>query len=185
MKKSFLLLPLSLLLFLFLNISLIAQENSEKATNDTTKTEKKEEEKSKNKKPKEPKFEELIEDFTRIEGLFTIYSNEKEGKVYLEISQDQFGTLYLCNITRQSGDGSLFDSGAMLDEFPFFIKQVGKKIQFIRKNVKFRASKNAAINRAVEQDFPNSLWASAKIASQPHEERGSILIDATEIFMQD
>jgi hypothetical protein len=185
MKKSFLLLLLSLLLFLFLNTSLIAQESSEKATNDTTKTEKKEEEKSKNKKPKEPKFEELIEDFTRIEGLFTIYSNEKEGKVYLEISQDQFGPLYLCNITRQSGDGSLFDSGAMLDEFPFFIKQVGKKIQFIRKNVKFRASKNAAINRAVEQDFPNSLWASAKIASQPHEERGSILIDATEIFMQD
>ena len=185
MRRFFLLIMLPVLLFSLSHKNLVAQEKTEKTTNDTTKTEKKEEDKAKKKKPKEPKFDELIEDYTRIEGLFTIYSSEKEGKVYLEISQDQFGPLYLCNITRQSGDGSLFDSGAMLDEFPFYLKQVGKKIQFVRKNVKFRASKDAAINRAVDQDISNSLWASAKIASQPHEERGSILIDATEIFMQD
>ena len=61
-------------------------ETEEKANNDTTKTSSEDKDKKK-KKPKEPKFEDLIEDYTKTEGLFTIYSNEKEGKVYLEIRQ--------------------------------------------------------------------------------------------------
>lgn len=176
-----------MLAFFILTGNAVSQKkDKEEATEDTTKVEKKnDEKKDKKKKPKEPKFEEVIKDYDRIEGLFTLYTNEKEGKVYLEIMPDQFGPIYLCNITRQSGDASLFDSGAMLDEFPFFLKRIGKKIQFIRKNVAFRASKNAAINRAVNRNIPNSIWGSGKIASQPHPERGSLLIDASSIFIKD
>ncbi len=176
---------LTILIVFLLNGRILAQdENEEKAAEDTTKTEEKAE-KIKKKKPKEPKFEEVIEGYEKIEGLFNLYSNEKEGKVYMEIRQDQFGPIYLCGITRQSGDAFLFDGGAMLGEFPFFIEIVGKKVKFIQKNVKFRASKDAAIRRAIERDFSNSLWESAKIASQPHPDRGSILIDASKIFLTD
>ncbi len=163
------------------SITLYGQEaNNEKTDKDTTKTE----DKSK-KKTKEPKFLELIEEYTKIDGFFTLYTSEKEGKVYLEIRQDQFGPTYLCNLTRQSGDASFFDSGAMLDEFPFFIKMVGKNIQFIRQNVAFRAGQGTAIKRAVDNNIPNSLWANGKAASQPHPDIGSILIDASEIFIAD
>jgi hypothetical protein len=158
----------------------------ETGENDTTKVEEKKSDKNnKKKKPKEPKFEEVVEDCEKIEGLFTLYRNEKEGKVYLEVRQDQFGPIYLCGVTRQSGDASIFDSGAMLDEFPFFLKMVGKKIQFMRKNVAFRASSESAIHRALLRNISNSIWSSAKIASQPHPELGSILIDASEIFLED
>ena len=160
------------------------EETEEKASNDTTKAGSEDKDKKK-KKPKEPKFEDLIEDYVKTEGLFTIYSNEKEGKVYLEIRQDQFGPLYLVNLTRQSGDASLFDSGAMMNEFLFFIQMVGKNVQFIQKNVAFRADSEAAIKKALERSIPNSIWASAKIESQPHPEIGSILIDASNLFIQD
>jgi len=146
---------LSVLIIFFLagatpNIIWGQDDNQEKTTNDSTKTND-DEKSSKKKKPKEPKFEDLIEDYTKVEGLFTIYINEKEGKVYLEIRQDQFGPLFLCNITRQAGDASIFDSGAMMNEFPFFIKMVGKNVQFIQKNVAFRADKEAAIRQALER----------------------------------
>ncbi len=179
-----------MLIFVCLNLGMQAgfsqaKVETEEASKDTTKSETKDEESSKKKKQKEPKFEEVIENFIKIEGLFTIYSNEKEGKVYLEIRQDQFGPVYLCNVTRQSGDGSIFDSGAMLDEFPFFIKMVGKNVQFIKKNINFRASQGTAIQKAVENDIPNSIWANSKIISQPHPDIGSILVDASEIFITD
>jgi len=161
------------------------EKQEEKSAKDTSKTAEKDEEKSKAKKPKEPAFSEAIEDFIKLEGFFNIYSNDKEGKVYIEIRQDQFGPVYLCNITRQTGDASLFDSGAMLDEFPFIIKMVGKNIQFIRQNVAFRASQGSAIKRAVKSNISHSIWANAKIASQPHPEIGSILLDASEIFLAD
>lgn len=186
MRHSFL---LWILLTCFLlgtaGVQAAEKKNQEDAKKDTTKTETKVEKKKEKKKPKEPKFEELIEDYEKIEGLFTLYRNEKEGKVYLEIRQDQFGSVYLCNITRQSGDAYLFDSGAQLWEFPFFIKQIGKRIQFIRKNVAFRASQDAALHRALEKDISNSIWGSVKVASQPHPERGSILVDAGGLFIKD
>ena len=163
----------------------LAQNNSEEKAADSSKTEENEEEESKEKKPKEPKFEDLIDGYIKTEGLFTIYSDEKEGKVYLEIRQDQFGTLYLCNLTRQSGDASMFDSGAMMNEFIFFIERRGKNIQFIQKNVAFRASKQVALQKALEKNIPNSIWGNAKIASQPHPEIGSILINASKIFIKD
>lgn len=137
------------------------------------------------KKSKGKKFEEVVEDFEVIEGLFTFYHDAKEGKVYVEIKPEQFEKIYLCSITRESGDGSFFDGGAMLGEFPFFFKQVGQIVQFIEKNVKFRANSDAAIARAVERDIPNSIQGSAKILSEPHPERGSVLIDAAELFLQD
>ncbi len=178
----------SLLIWVFcavlLTNGLFAQEKkTKKAPKDTTKTEAKPEKKKK--KPKEPKFEELIEEYEKIDGLFPLYYSEKEGKVYMEIKPEHFGPVYLCNITRQSGDAYLFDSGAMIGEFPFFLRKIGKKIQFVEKNVAFRASPDVALRRALEKNIPNSIWASVKIASQPHPERGSVLIDAAPIFLND
>ncbi|MBN2365095.1 MAG: DUF5117 domain-containing protein [Calditrichaeota bacterium] len=179
---------IALILSFFLILSAFSGTSSSdtrEANADTSKTEQNDTSSSKKKKPKEQKFADVVEDYNKIEGLFTIYHNPKEGKVYMEIRQDQFGPVYLCNLTRQSGDGSLFDSGAMLEEFPFFIQMIGKNVQFVRKNVGFRASKNAAIQKAVEENLPNSIWANAKVASQPHPEIGSILVDASEIFLMD
>lgn len=130
-------------------------------------------------------FDSVVKDYEKIEGLFNLYWNEDMNKVYLEIQRSQLDEIYLCNVTRNSGDAYLFDSGAMHKNFPFFFKKVGERIQFVHKNVRFRAEPDAAINRAVDNSFSNSIIGSARLASEPHSQYGSLLIDAKSLFIQD
>jgi hypothetical protein len=137
------------------------------------------------KKKDEKPFADAIEDFEKIEGLFTFYRNADEGKVLMEIRPDQLDRLYLLALTRKSGDGTFFDSGAMLWDFPFELKRVGRKVEMIDKNVYFRAAKDAAIHRAVRRDVSDSLVASAKLEADPEPESGALLIDPASFFVQD
>ncbi|RMG67018.1 MAG: DUF5117 domain-containing protein [Calditrichaeota bacterium] len=176
---------LSVCLTLLISAPLPAQEGGQVAPVEVTASKKQGAEKKPAKKSGEPTFEEAVKDFEKIPGLFTVYWKKDEGKVYLEIRPDQLGTVYLCNITRQTGDGLLFDAGAMLGEFPFYFQRVGKKVLWIHKNVYFRAAPDAAIRRAVEHSLTNSVMGSAKIVSQPHPETGALLVDASSLFVQD
>ncbi len=141
---------------------------------------------AKKKKKKSGKdFEDLIEDYEIIEGLFTFYRDADENKVYMEILPAQLNKVFLCNITRESAEGAIFDGGALLQQFPFFFKKVGKKIHFIEENLRIRAAEGSSINKAIARDISNSLKGVAKIASLPHESRGSFLIDINELFAKD
>ena len=70
-----------------------------------------------------------------IKGLFTIYFNDEKNSALLEITPDQLNKVYLCNMTRQSGDGMMFDASSMLGEFPFYFQKIGERIQMIQKNI--------------------------------------------------
>lgn len=129
-------------------------------------------------------FEEFIKDFEKIEGLFTFYRDNEEGTVFLEIKPEQFGKIYLCTMTRQSGDAYMFDASAQMWSFPFFFKKVYKRIQLIEKNLKFRADEPAMRN-AIEKCFSNSIIASSKIRCKPQEATGAIIIDASDLFIKD
>jgi hypothetical protein len=89
----------------------------------------------------------------KTEGLFTLYFDEEESKALLEIAPQQLGEIYLCNVMREAGDGYFADSGAMLDNFPFTFHKVGKKIQFIHKNVAYRADADTPIAESVRRGW--------------------------------
>lgn len=133
----------------------------------------------------EETFEDLIKDFEAIEGFFTFYYKEDENKVWMEIKPEQFETIFLCSITREAADGYFFDSSAMLGEFPFLLKRVGKKVLLLHKNVLFRADKDTAIQRALTRGVSDSIVGTSMITGRPHPERGSVLVDPTGFFMQD
>ncbi len=133
----------------------------------------------------EKPFEEVVEDFEVIEGLFTLYRKEDEAKVLMEVRPEQLGEVFLCSITREAADGAYFDSASMLWHFPFVFKRVGKKVLFIHKNVYFRADGDTAIHRAIARGVSDSIMGSGKIAAAPHPERGSLLLEASELFIQD
>lgn len=160
----------------------VAATAADSVKNDTAKSDSA---KSKKKKSTDKPFEEVVEDFTVIKGLFTFYHEEETGKVYMEILPEQLEKTYLCNITREAGDGALFDSGAILGEFPFFLRKVGKKIFFLEQNLKFRADGAPLLQQVLERDISDALKGSAKIAAAPHETRGSFLIDAEDLFLED
>tara|TARA_B100001029_G_C15063775_1_gene461304 strand:- start:3399 stop:6053 length:2655 start_codon:yes stop_codon:yes gene_type:complete len=136
-------------------------------------------------KGKGQSFDDIVKGMAEIPGLFTMYWNQDKDKVYLKIKQNQLDKVYFCDVTRNSGDAFMFDSGAMLQSFPFIFKKVGDRIQFIHKNVMFRAEPDAAIRRAVDNSFSHSIIGSAAIEGRPNNKDGSILIDAKHIFIQD
>ena len=147
------------------------KEDSSKKTND--------------KKINKNSFDAKIKDFNKVEGLFTFYIKKDDNTVLMEIRPEQLEKIYLASFTRQSGDAYYFDGSSMMGEYPIMFKKIGKKIQAIEVNVKFRADQNLAINKAIESHISNSIIANAKILSDPHEETGSYLIDASSFFIRD
>ena len=139
----------------------------------------------KSNKDKEKTFENSIKDMTKIPGLFTMYFDENKNIAYIEVKPEQLKEVFLCNMTRQSGDGMMFDSGSMLNEFPFYFNKVGQRIQLINKNISFRSDNDIPGKRAVEQSFSNSVFSSSKIIGEPNSETGAYLINLKELFLKD
>ena len=186
MKRNFFLMPAFILIFCILQGSLtVAQEKTEASAKADTVATISDTTKVKEKKDEEKKFDEVVKDFKVIEGLFTMYHKEEDNTVFLEIKPEQMDNIFLCNVTLEAGDGVYFDSGAMWINFPFVFKRVGKKVQFIHKNVYYRADPNTPISRAVSRGVSSSIIGSAKIESKPHPERNSILVDPSGFFLQD
>jgi hypothetical protein len=129
-------------------------------------------------------FADVTKDFEVTKGLFSVY--RKDDKTYLEIMPDQLGKVYLFSPTLESGIGERgFLSAQVLDDFAFSFVRNGKSVQFVVKNLRFRASDSAAIKRAVERSFADSILASTKIESLPHPERKSVLVDLNALMLTD
>ena len=139
----------------------------------------------KKKKDNLPTYNDILEGYEKISGIFDFYWDADKNKLLLSLSPENFKQKYIKNITRQSGDAYYYGGPSMLYEFPFTFKQVGKNIQLIHLNILFRADENRAISRAVENDFSNSIVATTQIISSPDEESGAILVDANKLFIRD
>ena len=117
-----------------LNIDFLLEDSTNVPVKKQVKSKKKDAKKS---------FSNIVKDFQIIEGLFTLYWNEKTNQAYVSILPAQLEKIYLAGLTRQSGDGYYLDGSSMLNEYPFMFKKVGERIQFLNANVKFRADKNS------------------------------------------
>ena len=137
------------------------------------------------KKGKEKAFQEVVEGFQKIDGLFTLYWNENTNQAYVSILPGQFDKIYLAGLTRQSGDGYYLDGSAMLNEYPFMFKKVGKRIQYVNANVKFRADENSPFHRSIKRHTSHSILSSTEIVSKPHPKTGSVLADIGKLFIYD
>lgn len=166
-------------------VSAEREPENNKSTKEGNAKDEKKKKKEEEKKKELPSFREAIKKCKKLEGFFSFYINEDEGKALLEILPDQFGEIFLCSLTREAGDGYYFDSGSMMGQFPFLFKRVGRIVQLIHKNVSFRADDLAPIRRAIERGVSDSIIASAKVESRPHSKTRSILVNAKAIFTQD
>ena len=175
-------------------LSGITAHEREETVEDSTETEEQEAEAEEEEEDedKDPDFDEVVEDFDKIEGLFDLYRDEEENKVYLAIRPEQLDQIYLCSLTRTQGDGFFFDSASLIQPggrgwgtFPFVFEKVGKKVFFKHKNVYFRADEDAAIHRAVDRGVSDSILGTATIEGEPHPETGAVLVDPSTLFVQD
>ncbi|MBC8478937.1 MAG: zinc-dependent metalloprotease, partial [FCB group bacterium] len=144
--------------------------------------------KSDDKKKKEsklPDFDELIEGYEKIEGLFDLYWKQEENKAFMAIHPDQLGEVFLFSETRQSGDASSFDSGAMLGDYPFRFQRVGDRIQLIHLNTRYRADGETPMSRAMENSISNSIVVSTEIKCKPDSTPTAYLLDLRALFITD
>ena len=136
-------------------------------------------------------FAEVIKDAKQLPGLFPIW--QKDERTWVEIPADQLDKPFFLsiNMTRGIGERMLF-AGLMGStsygtggEYVGQFRKAGGNVQLLAKNTTFIARPGSPEERAVKNGFSDSLLGSAPIASAPHPERKSILIDANALLMTD
>src|SRR5512143_476103 len=131
-------------------------------------------------------FAEVIKDAKESKGLFTLW--QKDEKVWIEIAPEQVGKefLFTANLSRGVGEQGVY-GGMMLRAQTQVVefKRIGNTVQLIAVNHEFTGGSNAAIARGVREGFTDSLIGSTTVASQPHAERKSVLVDANALFLTD
>jgi len=178
--KKYILRQVSILLFCF---PLVAYESLDFdfLKESMTKTNKSSENTKNNNKKN---FNDLIKGYNKIEGLFTYYWNKDNNKCYIAIKKNQFDEYFIASLTRQRGDGYRYDGSSMLNEFTFSFKKSGNNVQIIRNNVKFRAQKDSAIFKAIENNISGSIFSFSKIEAISSLD-SLFLVDATNLFIFD
>ncbi len=75
------------------------------------------------------RFEEVVKDAEKLEGLFTVYRQDKKGKLYLEIKPEQLDKNYLGVITLSTGIGEAgILKGMPIREILFQFRRLQNKV---------------------------------------------------------
>lgn len=130
-------------------------------------------------------FNQIIKDYRKLVGFFTVYRDEKKGKVYLEIKPEQLNKNYLATMTMESGIGERYlYSTIPLNDFLFYFQRTNNRLQFVVRNVSFRTSPGDPQTRSIDRSFSDSVLASLPIISI-HPQRQSFLIDLENLLLKD
>ena len=163
------------------------KKGADDAAKDEGKADDKKDEKKEDKdQPKEPPFDKVVKGAKTIQGLFNVYLKEDEAKFFLEIVPDQLDVPFLLNPTLVSGIGQGFIyPNDMLPEYVVAFHRNGKTIQLIHRNTLFRAGESSSMKHPADVAAPDAIVGQAKIESQPHPDRKSVVVDLGSIFVGD
>ncbi|HKW81464.1 MAG TPA: zinc-dependent metalloprotease, partial [Casimicrobiaceae bacterium] len=129
-------------------------------------------------------FAEVIKDAKEQPGFFNVYT--KDEKVWLEIRPEQFDRPFFLQVNRTQGIGEREPFvNPMLRSYVVEFHQLGNLVQLIAKNSQFLAAEGSPLARAVRESTSDSLLGSVPVASQPHPERKSVLIEANALLLTD
>ncbi len=126
-------------------------------------------------------FAEVTKDAKELKGFLTLW--QKDDKTWLEIRGDQLDKPFFFAPSLAQGLGEkFFWPGLLGREQVVVLKRVGNTVQLVAKNLAVRAPAGTPLEVALRESYSDSLLASAAVASAPHPERKSILVDATALF---
>ncbi len=135
-------------------------------------------------------FADIIKDAQRIDGLFPVW--QKDDKTWLEIPADRLDQPFFLSISMNRGLGERWLIGGLQGnayatggEYIGQFRKAGTMMQLLATNTRFTARDGSPEERAVKNAYSDSLLASAPIASAPHPERKSVLIEATALLLAD
>jgi hypothetical protein len=139
-----------------------------------------------------PPFATIVRDAKRIEG-GPLALWQKEDKVWIELRPEQLGKPFLLSPKIKHGIGEAWIFGGLM-LYPINGAGGVQLVEFVRvhntirlqaRNTDVFATPGTPEARAVAQAYSNSLLGAAPVASQPHPERKSILVEANSFFLND
>jgi hypothetical protein len=129
-------------------------------------------------------FADVIKDAKEHPGLFPLWT--KDDKVWIELKPEQLDRPYFFSVNLSRGLGEKFIFGGLMGRSHIVeFHRVGNNVQLLAKNEEFFASAGKPQERAVAAAFTDSLLGSVAVASLPHPERKSILIEANALLLAD
>jgi hypothetical protein len=141
--------------------------------------------------PGPPSFASIIKDARRNEGPLTLW--QKEDKVWIELTPDNFKQRFLLSPKIKNGIGEALVLGGLM-AMPINGAGGPQVVEFVRvfnqvrlqvPNLEFTAKANTPEARAVASSYSASLLGAVPVASQPHPDRKSVLIEANPLFLSD
>jgi hypothetical protein len=138
-----------------------------------------------------PPFATVVKDARRIDGPLTLW--QKDDKVWIELLPAQMGQPFLLSPKIKSGIGEAWVLGGLM-AFPINGAGGQQVIEFVRvhnqvrmqaRNTDISAKPGTPEARGLADSYSNSLLGSAAVASAPHPERNSILIEANGLVLND
>lgn len=133
------------------------------------------------KKSKFADFSKTVEDAKKHEGLFTLY--QKDDHLYAAIKPSLYNTELIAPMAIARGLASAGTPLNFGDEWILYFRRVGDRIQLVRKNIHYQAPKGTPLEKAVKQNYTDSVLKSLPIISMAP--GGAPLIDLSSIFFTD
>ena len=118
--------------------------------------------------------------------MFPLWS--KDDKVWIELKPEQFDQLYFLQANLSRGvmsDSPVSMARAMLRGNIVAFRKVGNNVQLIARNFSNYAKPATPIAVATSEGTSDSLLAAAPVASAPHPERKSVLMEANALLLGD
>jgi hypothetical protein len=128
-------------------------------------------------------FNEVTQGAQKIDGFLTLHL--KDDHLYAEIRPQQFDQPMLAPITIARG---LAEAGVPLtrdDEMVLVFHKVGDRVQLIRRDVKHKAPAGTPIEKAVKQNYTDSVLLALPIVSVNPAGGMSTVVDLSDIFLTD
>ena len=131
-------------------------------------------------------FAEIIKDAKEQPGLFTLWT--KDEKVWIELKPEQFDQLYYLQTNMSRGvmsETNVSTARAMLRGNIVTFKKIGNNVQLLARNFSNYARPATPIAVAIGEGTSDSLLSAAPIASAPHPEKKTVLVEANALLLGD
>ena len=132
------------------------------------------------------KYEELIKDAEKYDGYFDLY--QKDGSLYLSVSQEQLNNPFLMNfeLARGIGAAGLY-GGSMLSIFEGLVVSLEKheeKIMLVQHPHRYTAGGDETLNKALNLAYGSSIVETAKVEAF-NADSSQMLINVYDWFVGD
>lgn len=128
---------------------------------------------------------EVTENSDRIDGLFTLYQDRKDGKLYMLVKPEQLDReyIYFGHATNGVVEAGYF-RGAYTANSVFSVQRHYKRLEFIGQNTAFYFDPDTALSRAKDANISHAVLAVQEIVAED-EKTGEVLIALDDILLKE